>query len=136
VRVERAQSLAGRIIGPYRILDLLGAGGMGEVYTARDQHLERNVAIKVLPEAFTHDRERIDRFRREAQLLAAVNHPNIATIHGLEEADGVLNLVMELVPGPKPDARGPLLLRWHFLNATSHRIEMSGRCSRPKRVVG
>jgi eukaryotic-like serine/threonine-protein kinase len=99
VRVERAQSLAGRIIGPYRILDLLGTGGMGEVYTARDQHLERDVAIKVLPEAFTHDRERIDRFRREAQLLAAVNHPNIATIHGLEEADGVLYLVMKLVPG-------------------------------------
>jgi hypothetical protein len=65
VRVERAQSLAGRIIGPYRVLDLLGAGGMGEAYTARDQHLERDVAIKVLPETFTHDRERIDRFRRE-----------------------------------------------------------------------
>ena len=72
---------------------------MGEVYTARDQHLERDVAIKVLPEAFTHDRDRIDRFRREAQLLAALNHPNIATIHGLEESGGVLYLVMELVPG-------------------------------------
>lgn len=73
---------------------------MGEVYIARDRHLERDVAIKVLPEAFTHDQLRIDRFRREAQLLAALNHPNIATIHGLEEAGGVLYLVMELVPGP------------------------------------
>jgi serine/threonine protein kinase/Tfp pilus assembly protein PilF len=92
-------TLTGQTIGAYRILGPLGAGGMGEVYTARDQHLERDVAIKVLPEAFAHDRERIDRFRREAQLLAALNHPNIATIHGLEEADGVLYLVMELVPG-------------------------------------
>lgn len=80
-------------------MSLLGAGGMGEVYAARDQHLERDVAIKVLPEAFTHDRDRIERFRREAQLLAALNHPNIATIHELEEVDGVLYLVMELVPG-------------------------------------
>ena len=72
---------------------------MGEVYTARDRHLERDVAIKVLPEAFAHDQLRIDRFRREAQLLAALNHPNIATIHGLEDDGGVLYLVMELVPG-------------------------------------
>jgi len=72
---------------------------MGEVYTARDRQLERDVAVKVLPEAFAHDPLRIDRFRREAQLLAALNHPNIATIHGLEEADGTLYLVMELVPG-------------------------------------
>jgi serine/threonine protein kinase/tetratricopeptide (TPR) repeat protein len=92
-------SLTGRTIGAYRILNLLGAGGMGEVYTAHDRHLERDVAIKVLPEALTHDQERIERFRREAQLLAALNHPNIATIHGLEEAGGVLYLVMELVPG-------------------------------------
>jgi serine/threonine protein kinase/tetratricopeptide (TPR) repeat protein len=92
-------TLTGTTIGAYRILSLLGAGGMGEVYTARDQHLERLVAIKVLPHAFSHDADRVDRFRREAQLLAALNHPNIATIHGLEEADGVLYLVMELVPG-------------------------------------
>jgi TolB-like protein/Tfp pilus assembly protein PilF len=86
---------------------------MGDVYTARDQHLERDVAIKVLPEAFTHDQLRIDRFRREAQLLAALNHPNIATIHGLEEAGGVLYLVMELVPGQTLAERlhgGPLPL--------------------------
>ena len=92
-------TLTGTTIGAYRILSLLGAGGMGEVYTARDRHLERDVAIKVLPEAFAHDQLRIDRFRREAQLLAALNHPNIATIHGLEEAAGALYLVMELVPG-------------------------------------
>ena len=72
---------------------------MGEVYTARDRQLERDVAIKVLPETFAHDQVRIDRFRREAQLLAALNHPNIATIHGLEEADDALYLVMELVTG-------------------------------------
>jgi tetratricopeptide (TPR) repeat protein len=80
----------GRKLGPYEVLAKLGEGGMGEVYTARDQHLERDVAIKVLPEAFTHDHDRIDRFRREAQLLAALNHPNIATIHGLEQAGSVL----------------------------------------------
>ena len=98
-------TLTGTTIGAYRILSLLGAGGMGEVYTARDRHLERDVAIKVLPEAFSHDQQRIDRFRREAQLLAALNHPNIATIHGLEEADGTLYLVMELVPGQTLDRK-------------------------------
>jgi serine/threonine protein kinase len=92
-------TLTGTTIGAYRILSLLGAGGMGEVYTARDRQLERDVALKVLPEAFSHDQLRIDRFRREAQLLAALNHPDIATIHGLEEADGAIYLVMELVPG-------------------------------------
>jgi serine/threonine protein kinase/tetratricopeptide (TPR) repeat protein len=92
-------TLTGTTIGVYRILSLLGRGGMGEVYTARDQQLERDVAIKVLPDAFSHDPDRIERFRREAQLLAALNHPNIATIHGLEEAGGGLYLVMELVPG-------------------------------------
>lgn len=91
--------MIGRKVGSYVVLAKLGEGGMGEVYTARDQHLQRDVAIKVLPQAFTHDQLRIDRFRREAQLLAALNHPNIATIHGLEEADGILYLVMELVPG-------------------------------------
>jgi len=72
---------------------------MGEVYTARDLHLDRDVAIKVLPEGLAHDQSRLERFRREAQLLAALNHPNIATIHGLEESDGALFLVMELVLG-------------------------------------
>jgi serine/threonine protein kinase len=89
----------GTRLGPYEILALLGAGGMGEVYEARDTKLERNVAIKVLPEAFEHDGERLSRFQREARMLAALNHPNIATIFGLEQSDGVHFLVMELVPG-------------------------------------
>src|ERR1700732_4060549 len=89
----------GTLLGPYKILSAIGAGGMGEVYEARDNKLERNVAIKVLPEAFAHDGERLSRFQREARMLAALNHPNIATIHGLEQSDGVHYLVMELVPG-------------------------------------
>ena len=72
---------------------------MGEVYRARDGKLGREVAIKVLPDAFAEDRERLARFEREARLLASLNHPNIATIHGLEEFDGIRFLVMELVPG-------------------------------------
>jgi Tol biopolymer transport system component len=90
----------GRQISSYRILAHLGTGGMGEVYRARDTKLGRDVAIKVLPAAFTSDTDRLARFEREARLLAALNHPNIATIHGLEEADGVRALVMELVEGP------------------------------------
>lgn len=84
---------------------------MGEVYEARDNKLGRNVAIKVLPEAFAHDRDRLSRFQREARMLAALNHPNIATIFGLEECDGVDYLVMELVPGRTLSERlklGPL----------------------------
>src|ERR1700680_4975663 len=90
---------AGTQLGPYEILAAIGAGGMGEVYEARDNKLGRNVAIKVLPEAFAHDRDRLSRFQREARMLAALNHPNIATIFGLEQSDGVHFLVMELVPG-------------------------------------
>jgi serine/threonine protein kinase len=90
---------AGTLLGPYEILHAIGAGGMGEVYEAHDNKLDRNVAIKVLPEAFAHDRERLSRFQREARMLAALNHPNIATIFGLEQSDGVHYLVMELVPG-------------------------------------
>src|SRR6202162_791842 len=89
----------GTKFGPYEIVALLGAGGMGEVYQAHDTKLGRNVALKVLPRAFTHDAERLARFEREAKMLASLNHPNIATIHGLEQSDGVHYLVMELVPG-------------------------------------
>src|SRR5262245_31050646 len=87
-------------IGPYEILTLLGQGGMGEVYRARDTVLGREVAIKVLPPAFTADAERVARFQREAQALAALSHPNIAAIHGFEQSGGVRALVMELVEGP------------------------------------
>jgi eukaryotic-like serine/threonine-protein kinase len=90
---------AGTRLGPYEILSALGAGGMGEVYRARDTKLDRAVAIKILPEAFAADTERIARFQREAKTLASLNHPNIAHIHGLEESNGVRALVMELVEG-------------------------------------
>ena len=100
--------------GCYEILDAIGVGGMGEVYRARDTKLHRDVAIKVLPDAVAHDPDRIARFRREAQVLASINHPNIAHVCGLEEADGVAALVMELVEGPtlqqftvRPDSRLP-----------------------------
>ena len=86
-------------LGPYKILSPLGAGGMGEVYSARDTKLGRDVALKVLPEAFASNADRLARFRREAQVLASLNHPNIATILGLEEANGNCALVMELVEG-------------------------------------
>src|SRR6478736_3510678 len=86
-------------VGAYEILSVLGVGGMGEVYRARDTKLHRDVAIKVLPEFFAADPDRLARFQREAQTLAALNHPNIAHIHGLEESDGVRALVMELVEG-------------------------------------
>ena len=98
-------------LGPYRILSALGAGGMGEVFRAEDTKLHREVALKVLPEAFARDAERMARFEREAQVLAALNHPNIAAIYGLEESDGVRALVMELAEGSMLSeriARGPL----------------------------
>src|SRR5262245_14370266 len=90
---------AGSHLGPYEILAPLGAGGMGEVYRARDARLSRDVAIKVLPAAFAADSDRLARFRREAQVLAALNHPHLAAIHGLEESGGVEALVLELVEG-------------------------------------
>ncbi len=90
---------SGLQIGPYVISTPLGAGGMGEVYRATDTKLRRDVAIKVLPEDFAHDPERLARFEREAQLLASLNHPNIAAIYGLEESGGVRCLVLELVEG-------------------------------------
>jgi hypothetical protein len=96
---DSRQSLNGQQLGSYKILSLLGAGGMGEVYQARDTKLGRDVAIKVLPSAFVHDPDRLSRFQREARMLAALYHPNIATIYGLEQSEGAHYLVMELVPG-------------------------------------
>ena len=89
----------GTRLGPYEVLSLIGKGGMGEVYQARDRKLERDVAIKVLPEEFSQDKERLARFEREAKLLAQLNHPGIATLYGLEESGGQQFLVMELVEG-------------------------------------
>jgi serine/threonine protein kinase len=90
----------GARLGPYEIQSAIGAGGMGEVYRARDTKLQREVAIKVLPEALAHDPERLARFEREARTLASLNHPNIAQIYGLEESAGTAALVLELVEGP------------------------------------
>ena len=89
----------GTKLGSYEILSLIGKGGMGEVYRARDTKLGREVAVKVLPTAVANDSQKIARLEHEARLLGAVNHPNIATLHGLEESDGVRFLVMELIEG-------------------------------------
>jgi serine/threonine-protein kinase len=94
--------VSGNRLGPYEILAPIGAGGMGEVYRARDTKLKRDVALKVLPEAFAKDPGRMLRFQREAEVLASLNHPNIAHIYGVEERA----LVMELVEGESP--KGPL----------------------------
>jgi len=105
------RSWLGRRVGPYHVIAFLGAGGMGEVYRARDIRLDRDVAIKVLPSAFRPASDRLARFEREARLLAALNHPNIAAIHSLEESGGVPALVLELVEGPTLAERladGPL----------------------------
>ncbi len=75
----------GTTIGPYEVIGLFGQGGMGEVYQARDTKLDRDVALKVVPEAFTSDPDRLARFEREAKVLASLNHPNIGSIYGLEE---------------------------------------------------
>ena len=91
--------VTGEKIGPYTIVGKLGEGGMGAVFRARDTKLERDVAIKVLPEAFAHDADRLARFTREARTLASLNHPHIAAIYGLEESKGITALVMELVEG-------------------------------------
>src|SRR6202521_3734533 len=102
---------SGTRLGPYEILAPIGAGGMGEVYRARDTKLNRDVALKILPEAFATDPDRLARFRREAQVLAALNHPNIAHIHGFEDTGATHALVMELVDGPTLAdriARGPI----------------------------
>jgi eukaryotic-like serine/threonine-protein kinase len=105
---------AGTRVGVYEIVSKLGAGGMGEVYRARDTRLGRDVAIEILPSTFAAERDRLARFEREARTLAAVNHPNIATIYGVEDSGGAPALVMELVEGPTLSERiaeGPLPLR-------------------------
>src|SRR3989440_12643211 len=101
----------GTQLGSHEITALLGRGGMGEVYRARDLKLKRDVAIKILPKEFSQDADRVSRFQREAQVLASLNHPNIAAIYDLQEADGSRYLVLELVEGEtlaERIARGPI----------------------------
>src|SRR5882757_9933745 len=106
--------------GHFRFGTLLGRGGMGEVYRAHDVQLHRDVALKMLPKRFALARDRVERFKREAQVLASLNHPNIAGIHGLEESDGVYALVLELVEGPTLADRlagGPIRMEEALSNA-------------------
>src|SRR5260221_4369987 len=111
--------LAGDRLGSYEILALLGAGGMGEVYRARDTRLGREVAVKILPETLARDPERLARFEREAKALAALNHPNIAQIYGLADRA----LIMELVEGET--LRGPLLVETalHYAKQIAEAVE-------------
>ena len=105
---------SGTRLGQFEILSPLGRGGMGEVYRARDSRLSRDVAIKILPEALARDPDRLARFEREARVLASLNHPHIAAVHGFEQGDGHRFLVLELVPGPtlaERLAKGPLDVR-------------------------
>jgi eukaryotic-like serine/threonine-protein kinase len=118
----------GATLGVYRISGLLGAGGMGEVYRARDEKLERDVALKVLPDAFALDSDRLARFRREAQVLASLNHPHIAAIYGFEESLGTHALVLELVEGPTladrlVHGRLPLDEAWPIARQISEALE-------------
>jgi eukaryotic-like serine/threonine-protein kinase len=120
----------GMRLGQYEILSALGAGGMSEVYRARDTRLDRDVAIKILPETFAADAERLARFQREAKVLASLNHPNIAMIHGLEHAEGVHAIVMELVEGEdlaRRIARGaiPLAEALAIANQIAQALEMA-----------
>jgi len=103
--------VAGARFGAYDVLAMIGVGGMGEVYRARDTKLKREVALKVLPEGFSRDADRLARFQREAELLATLNHPNIAAVYGLEQAGGLTAIVLELVEGETLAdmvVRGPL----------------------------
>ena len=123
---------SGTKLGSYEITGAIGAGGMGEVYQAHDTKLARDVAIKVLPEAFAHDADRLSRFQREAKMLASLNHPNIAIIRGLEQSGGTSYLVMELVPGETLQERvkrdGPIPIEEALkiaahLPSTHHRLQ-------------
>jgi serine/threonine protein kinase len=109
---QRMSLQVGQQLGSYEITSLIGKGGMGEVYRARDLKLKREVAIKVLPDEFSRDADRIARFQREAEVLASLNHPNVAAIYDLAESGSIRFLVLELVEGntlADRIARGPIL---------------------------
>ena len=134
---ESRPLMAGHRIGSYTIQSYLGAGGMGEVYRAHDTRLGRDVALKVLPQVFTDDPERLARFEREAQLLAALNHPHIGAIYGVEDADGgVRGLVLELVEGPTLAERlstGPLAIPEAL--RTAHQIAEALEAAHEKGII-
>src|SRR5579863_253382 len=109
----------GTRFGPYEVAALIGAGGMGEVYRARDTKLKRDVALKVLPESFASDPDRMARFQREAEVLASLNHPNIASIYGLQERA----LVMELVEGDSPKGPMPFDEAWRIASQIAAALE-------------
>src|ERR1700689_2119482 len=110
---------AGTRLGPYEILAPIGAGGMGEVYRAKDTKLQRDVAIKIIPAALAQDPERLARFEREAKVLASLNHPNIAQIYGVEERA----LVMELVEGESPQGPMPFEDAWKIATQIATALE-------------
>ena len=121
----------GSRIAHYDVTALIGEGGMGQVWQATDTQLGRDVALKVLPEAFTSDPDRLARFEREAKVLASLNHPNIAQIHGLEEAEGIRALVLELVEGPPTVAPRPSLTGSGAARpAAGHPRPLASRCAR------
>ncbi|MBZ5634594.1 MAG: serine/threonine protein kinase [Acidobacteriia bacterium] len=113
----------GEKLGPYEVLAPIGAGGMGEVYRAKDTKLEREVAIKVLPAAMAQDRERLTRFEREARVLASLNHPNIAQIYGLQESGATRALVMELVQGDTLNTPQPLETALNYAKQIADALE-------------
>ena len=120
-------------LGAYEVLELIGAGGMGEVYRARDGTLNRDVALKILPEILALDSDRLARFRREAQVLAALNHTNIASIYGFEGSGRVQALVLEFVDGPTIAdrvARGPIPLDEALSIATQIATALNPRINR------
>jgi eukaryotic-like serine/threonine-protein kinase len=114
---------AGSKLGPYEILAPIGAGGMGEVYRAHDTKLDRDVALKVLPQAFARDPARMARFEREAKVLASLNHPNIAQIYGVAETDGARALIMELVEGDSPRGPMPFDDAWSIASQMAEAVE-------------
>src|SRR5690242_17325897 len=111
--------MAGARLGPYEIVESIGAGGMGEVYRARDTKLKREVALKVLPDVFARDSGRMIRFQREAEVLASLNHPNIAAIYGVEERA----LVMELVEGETLPNQVPIDTALHYAKQIAEALE-------------
>ena len=139
---DSAGAPPGTKLGPYEVLNAIGAGGMGEVYRARDTRLNRDVALKVLPALFADDPERLARFTREAQTLAALSHRGIAGIYGVEESPGGAGkagtraLVMELVPGDDLSARigrGPIS---EIAESAGDRPSVRGQRSRPRTIRG